>query len=53
MELWLVVAAFNPVWAARTQIGMHGGKEQFHVQLKLQRESGERHDLITSAGPGP
>lgn len=45
--------AFNPVLVSRAQLGVPGGEEQFHVQLELQRDSGGRHDLITSAGPGP
>lgn len=45
--------AFNPVLVCRAQLGAQGGEEQFHVQLEPQRESGGRHSLITSAGPGP
>lgn len=48
-----MMVAFNPVRAAGMQLGAPGGEEQFHVQLELQRESGGRHNLITSAGPGP
>lgn len=46
-------SGFNPELVSRAQLGVLGGEEQFHVQLELQRESGGRHDLITSAGPGP
>jgi len=50
LELWLAAVALSPVRASGTQ---PGGEERFHVQLEPQRESGGRHDLITSAGPGP